>query len=274
MLTNAKKCQKMPENALWTTRNVEERVSFEEQIELPWEQVWREPVSGFAANADGDGRPTSSNTLLARVTERLFHDPPQNDALRWRGDHALDGPAPAESASSPRPAAVLVPLVSRTNTLSMLLTRRAASLRQHASQIAFPGGKIDPGDASPLEAALREAHEEIGLERAQVRPLGYLDSYLSASGYSIVPVVGLVDPGFVPLPAPAEVDEVFEVPLDFLMNVNHHQRHSREWEGRLRHFYAMPYGDRYIWGATAGIIRNLYERLYSERPEHHDKSRV
>lgn len=211
----------------------------------------------------------NGNALAARLAARLFHEPPVVRTMQdyVTGDHALGNALP--DIAPARPAAVLVPLVMRPaqsggERFSMVLTQRAATLRQHAAQIAFPGGKIDPEDASPVAAALREAHEEIGLPAALVQPLGYLDGYLSATGYSIQPVVGLVDPAFSPVPNPDEVDEVFEVPLDFLMDANHHERHAREWQGTLRHFYAMPYGKRYIWGATAGIIRNLYERVYAE----------
>jgi 8-oxo-dGTP pyrophosphatase MutT (NUDIX family) len=142
------------------------------------------------------------------------------------------------------------------------LTKRASHLRDHSGQIAFPGGKIDPSDASPLAAALREATEEIGLSASAVTPLGYLDDYLTATGFRIVPLVALVEPDALLLQQSAEVEEVFETPLAFLMNPGNHQRHAREWQGSLWHYYAMPHGERYIWGVTAGIIRNLYERLY------------
>lgn len=165
-----------------------------------------------------------------------------------------------------RPAAVLIPIVRRDETpdneATVLLTQRASALRSHAGQIAFPGGKIDHEDGSPLAAALREAEEEIGLERRFVNPLGYLDPYISGTGFRIVPVVALVDPGFSLIINPGEVDDAFEVPLSFLMQPANHQLHAAEWQGRTRRYYAMPFGERYIWGATAGIIHNLYTRLY------------
>ena len=160
-----------------------------------------------------------------------------------------------------RPAAVLVPVVDRAEP-TVLLTLRTGSLSSHAGQIAFPGGRIDAEDESPLAAALREANEEIGLDRALVEPLGYSDVYLSGTGYRIVPAVARVKPNFELVLNPAEVADVFEVPLAFLMGPENHQLHSREWKGVMRTYYAMPFGERYIWGVTAGILRNLYERLY------------
>ena len=161
-----------------------------------------------------------------------------------------------------RPAAVLMPVVARPEGASMLLTLRTASLRDHSGQIAFPGGKIDPQDESPLAAALREAEEEIGLDRARVTPLGYLQPYSTGTGFIIVPTVALVHEPFALTLNESEVAEAFEVPLGFLMEATNHERRSRELNGAIRHFYAMPYGDRLIWGITAGLIRNLYERLY------------
>lgn len=160
-----------------------------------------------------------------------------------------------------RPAAVLIPVVDRPEP-TVLLTLRTASLSSHAGQIAFPGGRIDAEDASPLDTALREAEEEIGLDRRLVEPLGYSDVYLSGTGYRIVPAVARVTPPFTLALNPAEVEDAFEVPLAFLMGPENHQLHSREWRGMMRKYYAMPFGDRYIWGVTAGILRNLYERLY------------
>jgi len=181
-----------------------------------------------------------------------------------RGDLDLD-PAAWERAGvvASRPAAVLVPVVDRP-TPTVILTLRTADLASHAGQIAFPGGKIDPDDTSPLGAALREAQEEIGLAPALVEPLGYLDLYLTFSGFRIVPTVARVAPGYALNLNKSEVSEAFEVPLAFLMGPQNHQRHSRDWRGITRQYYAMPYEDRYIWGVTAGILRNLYERLYGE----------
>ena len=180
-----------------------------------------------------------------------------------RGDHVLNAPAPeARALANARPAAVLAPIVARPDGPTMLLTLRASNMRSHSGQVAFPGGKIDEGE-TPLAAALREAQEEIGLDPGAVEPLGWLDPYLTGTGYRIMPLVGVVDPSFTPAINKSEVEDVFETPLSFLMNEANHQRHAREWQGRLRHFYAMPWQERYIWGATAGILRNLYERLYS-----------
>jgi 8-oxo-dGTP pyrophosphatase MutT (NUDIX family) len=161
----------------------------------------------------------------------------------------------------PRPAAVLIPIVMRAQ-LTVLLTERSSSLRSHSGQIAFPGGRADPEDVSPAATALREAREEIGLESRLVEPLGYLDTYRTGTGFAIHPLVALVRPEFALQPDPAEVADVFEVPLSFLMNPVNHQLNSREWRGKERQFYAMPFGERYIWGATAGMIVNLHERLF------------
>jgi 8-oxo-dGTP pyrophosphatase MutT (NUDIX family) len=188
---------------------------------------------------------------------------PTSNPPDLRGDHSFDvDPTPPILDGPPRPAAVLVPVVARHGDATVLLTQRAASLRSHSGQIAFPGGRVDPTDASPLAAALREAEEEIGLDPALVRPLGFLDAYLSGTGFLVTPVVGLLPPGFSLALNPAEVDDSFEVPLGFLMDPSRHELHARAWKGRQRRYYAIAFGDRYIWGVTAGIIRNLYEKLY------------
>jgi 8-oxo-dGTP pyrophosphatase MutT (NUDIX family) len=208
--------------------------------------------------------PTSD--FFARAQARLTLDVPPGltDATLTpkRGDHDLDPMTAAIAKVRPiRPAAVLVPVVARAEPM-VLLTQRTAHLKDHAGQISFPGGKIDKADASPLAAALREAEEEIGLAADRIEPIGYLDLYLTTFGFRIVPLVARVAPEFSLALNRDEVDDAFEVPLAFLMAPENHQRHSRDWNGLTRHFYAMPFGGRYIWGATAGILRNLYERLY------------
>ena len=202
--------------------------------------------------------------LLAAPSEAIF-DPRTGQALgpsdwdlnpEFKDDLAVMAP--------PRPAAVLVPIVLRED-LTVLLTQRAHDLPSHPGQISFPGGKVEPRDATPIDCALREAHEEIGLEASFIEPLGFLDSYRTGTGFEINPVVAFVRPGFTPVLDPREVVEVFEVPLAFLMDEANHQRDSREWRGRRRAFYAMPYEGRYIWGATAGMLKNMHTRLYAAR---------
>jgi 8-oxo-dGTP pyrophosphatase MutT (NUDIX family) len=160
-----------------------------------------------------------------------------------------------------RPAAVLCGLIERAGSLHVLLTRRAGHLARHAGQIAFPGGRVDDADASSLAAALREAEEEVGLAAEQVEVLGTLDEYLTSTGYRVTPYVGLIDPGWLPRPDPGEVEEVFEVPLDFLMDPANRQRHHHDRTGTRRYYYAMPWSDYYIWGATAGMLKGLSDRL-------------
>lgn len=181
-----------------------------------------------------------------------------------RGDGELDAgfTGAAEDARPPRPAAVLIGLVPVGDELAMLFTQRTDDLRSHPGQISLPGGKLEEGDGGPVGAALRETHEETGIDPGFVEVLGLLDTYQTRTGYRIVPVVGLLRHGFSLRPEPGEVAEIFEVPLRFLMDRANHRRDERVWQGRARRFYAMPYGKRYIWGATAGIVRNLYERLY------------
>ena len=204
--------------------------------------------------------------FVALAQQKLYREP-QGDLMRHarefaNGDHKLNPDFTDRIGDgSPRPAAVLVPIVAH-EAPTVLLTQRSKHLSTHAGQVAFPGGRIDPGDASPLAAALREADEEIGLPARYASPLGYLDSYLSGTGFRIVPVVALIEPGFELTINHDEVDEAFEVPLAFLMARENHARHSGVWKGVERHFYAMPFEQRNIWGATAGIIHNLYQRLY------------
>ncbi len=160
----------------------------------------------------------------------------------------------------PKPAAVLVPIILRDEPM-VLLTQRHAGLSQHAGQIAFPGGRIDDGE-TPLQAALREAREEVGLVPSSVNWIGYLPSYLTVTAYQVVPVVALLEPGFELVLQSDEVDEAFEVPLAFLMTPENCQRQSREWQGMMRHYYVYQFANRHIWGATAGMIRSLHDSLY------------
>lgn len=209
-----------------------------------------------------------THEFFERARARLNHDvtPALHDfdaPVRIRGDLDLDPELWVKAGvKATRPAAVLVPVVARAEPM-VLLTQRTPDLRSHSGQIAFPGGKIDPADATPTAAALREAHEEIGLEQGLVEPIGYLDLYLTFSGFRILPLVARVEPDYRLAINPAEVTDAFEVPLDFLMSPGNHQRLKRDWKGIERQYYAMPFGDRYIWGVTAGILRNLYERIYA-----------
>ncbi len=162
-----------------------------------------------------------------------------------------------------RDAAVLVPIVDHGGEANVLLTKRTEKLRSHSGQVAFPGGAIDPTDASPEDAAVRETLEEIGLGAADIEVVGRMPDYVTGSGYRIAPVLGIVRPDYFLTINEDEVDDAFEVPLAFLMDPANHRRESRIWQDRERFFYTMPFGERYIWGVTAGIIRTVYERLYT-----------
>jgi 8-oxo-dGTP pyrophosphatase MutT (NUDIX family) len=179
-----------------------------------------------------------------------------------RTDFDLNPQFPFPAKPPYRRAAVLVGLIPHADDLYVLLTQRPDTMSQHAGQVAFPGGRIDSTDASPLAAALREAHEEVGVDPASVAVLGQGDPYLTSTGYVVSPFVGLLPGDFVPTPHAGEVAAVFETPLGFLMDPANHQRHEREYAGVLRAYYAMPHNGRYIWGATAGMIRSLHDRLY------------
>ena len=207
----------------------------------------------------------NSAEFFDRARARLRFDIPAGltdpSLIPASGDQGTDRMLEILAREQPiRPAAVLVPLVDHPQP-TVLLTQRAAHLNDHAGQISFPGGKIDATDASPLDTALREAEEEIGLSREFVDPVGYLDLYGTSFGFRILPTVARVRPGFKLRINQSEVDDAFEVPLAFLMNPANHQLHSKEFRGMERSYYAMPYEDRYIWGATAGILRVLYERI-------------
>lgn len=178
---------------------------------------------------------------------------------RLRGDTDLN-PGMGSSAVL-RDAAVMVPLVAHQDGMTVIFTQRTANLSAHAGQICFPGGRLEPEDQGPEDAALRETDEEIGLTRDRVQVLGRLDTYITRTGFRIVPVVGLIEPPLFLSPDPTEVAEIFEVPLDFLLAPDSLRRDSRDLLGARRQYYAFSYGERYIWGATAGMLVNLREVL-------------
>ena len=210
---------------------------------------------------------TATSVSLRRILrERLAPiDVPGNDgADSLRGDFELNPDFARDDRSAFTLAAVLVPLVDHPHGVTVLLTQRTAHLTSHAGQISFPGGRAEPHDEDAVATALRETAEEVGVDETHVEIVGRLDTYETGTGYSITPVVGFIAPSFSLTPDPSEVEEVFEVPLAFVLDPRNHKRHSRYFNGIERHFHAMPFEGRYIWGATAGMLVNLYEKL-SER---------
>ena len=210
----------------------------------------------------------TASEFFSRARERLTFDVPaglaDSHVIPRHDEHADPAVVIALAAVRPiRPAAVLVPVIER-NEPSVLFTQRTAHLADHPGQISFPGGKIETSDESPAAAALREAEEEIALCRRFAEPLGYLDIHMTPFGHRIVPVLARVRPGFALRLNRDEADDAFEVPLGFLMTPQNHKRETRDWNGLTLSLYVMQFGDRNIWGATAGILRNLYERLYQE----------
>jgi len=187
-------------------------------------------------------------------------EPPVPEEIeKEAGDHALN--AGMEPLLPLKPAAVLVPLIARPGELTVLFTQRTSHLAHHPGQVSFPGGHIEPQDGGPRETALRETEEEVGLHRRHVEIIGRLDTYITRTGFLVIPVVGIVEPPFTLKPDPHEVAEIFEVPLGFLLDRDNHQRCSVEFEGATRYFWAMPYGGHFIWGATAGMVRNFCDIL-------------
>ena len=208
----------------------------------------------------------TSAEFYDRARARLSFDVPPGlidpNIIPETGDPGTDRMLEIMAREAPvRPAAVLIPVVDHREP-TVLLTQRSAHLKEHSGQVAFPGGKIDATDASPLDAALREAEEEVGLDRSFIDPIGYLGVYGTGFGFRILPTLARVKPGFKLTINHSEVDDAFEVPLAFLMNPANHQVHTKQFRGMERSYYAMPFAERYIWGATAGILRALYERIY------------
>ncbi len=209
----------------------------------------------------------TSQEFFHRARARLNFDVPRGltDAsiIPSTGDVGSDQVLAIIAREKPvRPAAVLVPIVDRAEP-TILLTQRSPDLPDHAGQVAFPGGKIEPTDATPMHAALREADEEIGLKAEFIEPIGYSELYGTPFGYRILPTVARVRPGFTLTINPGEVVDAFEVPLAFLMDPANHKIATRQFRDITRSFYEMPYGDRYVWGATAGMLRILYERIFA-----------
>lgn len=208
-----------------------------------------------------------ANAVRERALKHLAQDDPAG-LLTRAPDGAIGvldldpGTGTAHGANALKPAAVLVPIIIKQAETAVIFTQRTETLPTHAGQISFPGGKVDDKDEDPVETALRETHEEIGLERSFVEILGFLDPYQTGTGYCILPIVGIVAPGYSLAPEPGEVAEIFDVPLAFLMSPENHRRHSRTFDDKKRWFHAMSYQDRFIWGATAGILKNLYDKLY------------
>ncbi|HEX5341772.1 MAG TPA: CoA pyrophosphatase [Duganella sp.] len=209
------------------------------------------PVEGVA------GEPAvAAERLSPEWLRRRFAAPP----VDWTAE-ARERVIPGRDDRPPTPASVLVPLVQRPTGLTVLLTQRTAHLTDHAGQISFPGGRAEDYDQDAVDTALRESEEEIGLARQHVDVLGVLPNYLTGTGYCVTPVVALLQPPFEVAADPGEVAAIFEVPLAFLMDGANHQRLSVDLPGGRRSFYAMPYEGYYIWGATAGMLRNLFHFL-------------
>lgn len=187
---------------------------------------------------------------------------PLQEVRCLRSDYDL---APELRPAAPRllkPAAVLAPIVRRPDGWTLLFTLRAADLPTHAGQISFPGGRLQPEDAGAVEAALRETHEEIGVEANWIEPIGAIDAYETVTGFRVQPIVGLLRPGFEVKPDPREVAEVFEAPIEQVLDPARMERREQEWQGTVRRYFAIEYEGRLIWGATAGMLKALSDRLY------------
>jgi 8-oxo-dGTP pyrophosphatase MutT (NUDIX family) len=211
----------------------------------------------------------SIETLVARIADqnfallrsKLMQKPPPAPLMPTRGDYDFNPEfKPPPGPRTLTPAAVLLPIISRAEP-TVLFTRRTATLTKHAGQVSFPGGRVDDTDLSPLETALRETHEEVGITSDFISVAGFMEGYETGTGFAILPVVGVLHEGFALVPEPSEVAEIFEVPLAFLLDPKNCERQSAEWQGRKREFYAFNYGSHYIWGATAAILVNFAQKL-------------
>ncbi|MEH6404548.1 MAG: CoA pyrophosphatase [Sneathiella sp.] len=191
----------------------------------------------------------------------LSHGEVLDDNGHFRGDHDLNPASAPKTDAVYKAAAVLVPIVMHGDDPTIILTKRASHLNKHAGQISFPGGRAEETDAGPVGTALRESEEEISLNPELVDVIGTLNTYLTVTNYSVTPIVGFVEPGFQLAPDAGEVAEIFEVPLRFLLDKRNHKKHSGFHNGIERFWYAMPYNDYYIWGATAGMIKDMSERV-------------
>ena len=217
----------------------------------------RVPVEGVDAHLPA----VAASRLSAHALQQRFANPPH-----WEPEVMAEKKF---ADRVPAPAAVLLALVMHPGRPTLLLTERTEHLSTHSGQVAFPGGKVDDTDVDAAAAALREAHEEVGLESRFIEIIGTLPIYVTGTAFIVTPVVALVTPGFSLTPNPDEVADAFEVPLDFLLNPANHRRHAFEWEGVRREWFSMPYADdatdpakeRFIWGATAGMLRNFYRFL-------------
>ena len=199
--------------------------------------------------------PSSALTKRLQRALRALSDPPH--APGWNHDELRD----VIDSTRLTAAAVLVPLVDRADEVRVMFTRRTDDLSQHAGQVSFPGGRTEPDDADAIAAALRETFEETGIEGAQIHPIGFLDSYETISGFCITPVVAWLDVDYEPKPDPREVAEIFEVPLEFLLDARNLRRVRYEFRGRPRDVYEFNHGEQRIWGATAAMLTNLIRRL-------------
>lgn len=201
---------------------------------------------------------TTLDDFVARARERL--DPLTGPvSLPEVGDHDF---LTKDQVASIRPAAVLIGVIPRDNGATALLTKRPDTMAKHPGQVAFPGGKVDPGDADEVAAALREAHEEVGVRESDVKLIARCAPYVTGTGFRIVPVLGVLPSDFEPIPCETEVAAVFETPLEFLFDTDNHVRQSAIYKGKARSYYEMPHGGQRIWGVTAGIIRALYYEVY------------